>query len=167
MNTIAMGRKIIFIMLLFGVGCSAYMASLQSSFFSKFSLRDLVERNESTAGLNCSQSAGGGGGGGSSIGTGGVGQKESNFNRLESLSCQLTDVDAFDEPKFIQALKATVEKDLKETKATIVSSKNADARSFQIEYALDNVKGTIDISATRGPDRFYTLKANLNEKSKE
>lgn len=44
-----MWRKTIFIMLLFVVGCSAYMASLQSSFFSKFSLRDLVERNESTA----------------------------------------------------------------------------------------------------------------------
>ena len=165
MNTIAMWRKTIFVLLFFGAGCSAYMASLQSSFFSKFSLRNLVERNESTAGLNCSQSAGGGGG--ASFGTGGVGQKESNFNRLESLSCQIRDVKAFDEQKFIQALKASVEQDLKDSKATIVSSKNADATSFQLEYALSNVKGTIDISATRGPDRFYTLNANLNEKSKE
>ena len=167
MNTIAMWRKTIFVLLLFGAGCSAYMASLQSSFFSKFSLRDLVERNESTAGLNCSQSAGGGGGGGASFGTGGVGQKESNFSRLESLSCQIRDAEAFDEPKFIQALKASVEQDLKDSKATIVSSKKTDATSFQLEYALSNVKGTIDISATRGPDRFYTLSANLNEKSKE
>lgn len=161
MNT--MWGKTIFVLLIFGAGCSAYMASLQSSFFSKFSLRDLVERNESTAGLNCSQSAGGG----SSFGAGGVGQKESNFNRMESIACQIRDVDAFDEPKFIQALKASVEKDLKDSKATIVSRKNAGATSFQLEYALSNVKGTIDISATRGPDRYYTLNANLNEKSKE
>lgn len=161
-----MWRKAIFIVLLVAVGCSAYMASLQSSFFSKFSLRDLVERNGSTAGLNCSQSAGGGGGGGSGFGTGGVGRMESNFSRMESISCQIKDADAFDEPKFIQALKASVEKDLKDSKATIVNSKNADATSFQLEYAVSNIKGTIDISATRA-DRFYTLNANLNEKSKQ
>ena len=161
-----MWRKAIFIVLLVGVGCSAYMASLQSSFFSKFSLRDLVERNESTAGLNCSQSAGGGGGGGSSFGTGGVGRKAFNFSRMESISCQIRDAEEFDEPKFIQALKASVEKDLKDSKATIVRNKSADATSFQLEYALSNIKGTIEISATRA-DRFYTLNANLNEKSKE
>ena len=40
--------------------CTAYMLSLQSPFFAKFSLRELIERNKSHLGLNCA--AGGGGG---------------------------------------------------------------------------------------------------------
>jgi hypothetical protein len=82
---------------LFGAGCGAYMYSLQSSFFSKFSLKELVDRNESSAG---------------------------------------------------------------------VSSKNPDATSFDLEYSLNEVTGTIKISTKKGPMRFYTLEADLREKSK-
>ena len=90
----------------FGAGCSAYMYSLQSSFFSKFSLRELVDRNKSSAGLGCS--AGGGGGGGMSAGVGGVGKQGSNFSKLESVACQISDAALFDEVKFIQALKVII-----------------------------------------------------------
>lgn len=159
------------IILLFGAGCRAYMSSFQSSFFSKFSLRELVERNDSSAGLNCSAGGGGGGigggGGGISVGTGGVGAKESNFHRGESIACQITDSELFDETKFIEALKAIVEKDLAANKASIVKSKNADATSFSIEYTLNNVSGTVGISTTKGPMKFYTLNADLNEHSKD
>ena len=85
--------------LILSAGCVAYMASLQSSFFSKFSLRELVERNKSH-GLNCS--AGGGGGGGSISSFGG---KESHFQKGESLSCQMGGAAQFDEGEFLQALK--------------------------------------------------------------
>ena len=147
---------------LFGAGCGAYMYSLQSSFFSKFSLRELVDRNKSIAGLDC----GAGGGGGMSAGIGGVGRQESNFSKLESVACQISDAELFDEVKFIEALKVIIEQDLDANKATIVSSKNPDATSFDLDYALNEVTGTIKISTHKGPMRFYTLKAELREKSK-
>lgn len=151
------------LLMLFGAGCSAYMYSLQSSFFSKFSLRELVDRNQSSAGLNCSA---GGGGGGMSAGTGGVGKQESNFSKLEGIACQISDAELFDEVKFIEALKVIIEQDLEANKATVVSSKSPDATSFDLEYALNEVTGTIKISAKKGPMRFYTLEADLREKSK-
>ena len=160
--------RLFIVLVLFGAGCSSYMYSLQSSFFSNFSLRELVDRNESSAGLNCSDGGNGPGtgGGGMSVGTGGVGKQGSNFSKLESIACQISDAELFDEVKFIHALKVIVEQDLDAQKATIVSSKNPDATSFDLEYTLNEVTGTIKISAQKGPMSFYTLKADLREKSK-
>ena len=157
----------LFVMLLFGTGCGGVMHLFQSSFFSKFSLRELVDRSESRAGLECSTGADGAGGGGMSMGMGGVGKQESNFSRVDSIACQISDAEVFDEAKFIESLKASVEQELKANNATIVSSKNSDASSFDLEYSIsDNATGTVKVSATKGPMRYYTLTADLNEKSK-
>jgi hypothetical protein len=151
--------------LVLGAGCGAdYMYWLQSSFFSNFSLRELVDRNQPTAGLKCSAERGEGGGG-MSAGLGGVGKKESNFSKVESLVCQISDAELFDEVKFIQTLKQSIEQELDSNDATIVS-KNSDATSFDLEYALNETTGTVKISAQKGPMSFYTLKADLQEKSK-
>ena len=158
------GHAIAISLLVFSAGCSAYsMNSLQSAFFSKFSLRELVDKNQSSAGLNCS--AGSGGGGGMSAGIGAVGKQESNFGKLESVACQISDAGLFDEVKFIQSLKASIEMDLETDKAKIVT-KNSDASGFEFEYALNETTGTIKISAKKGPMSFYTLEADLREKSK-
>lgn len=145
-------------------GCTAYMSSLQSSFFSRFSLRQLVERNKSVHGLNCSV---GGGGGGMRTGTGGVGRKQSNFHKAESFSCQLTDAEQFDETKFIQALKRSVENDLDNSKAKIVKSVDLDVTGFEIEYSFEDISGRVVISGKRDPGAYYTLKADLEEKRGE
>ena len=157
------------VMLLFGAaGCSAYMSSFQSSFFANFSLRELVEKNKSIAGLSCSVGAGGGGGGGGmSMGTGGVGKQGSNFNKHESFVCQISDAKLFDEAKFMETLKQNIEQDLDANKARFDSGKNVDANSFHVEYKLsDNVTGTLKILAKKGPMHYYTLQADLSEKSK-
>ena len=148
-----------------GAGCGAdSMFLFQSEFFSSFSLRGLVDRNESRAGLNCS-AGGGGGGGGMRAGVGGVGKKESNFSKVESLACQISDAALFDEVKFIEALKRSIEQDLGSNKATIVT-KNSDATSFDLEYALNATTGTVKISTQKGPMNIFTLNADLHEKSK-
>lgn len=153
------------VLLVFGAGCGANsMYLFQSEFFSNFSLRGLVDRNESRAGLNCSAEDGAGGGG-MSAGTGAVGKKESNFSKAESLACQISDAELFDEVKFFQALKRSIEQDLDSKKGTIVT-KNSDATSFDLEYALNDTTGTLKISVQKGPMSFYTLKADLREKSK-
>lgn len=153
------------VVLVFGAGCGANsMYLFQSEFFSKFSLRALVDRNESRAGLSCSPERGEGGGG-MSAGVGAVGKKESNFSKVESLACQISDAELFDEVKFFQTLKRSIEQDLDSKKATIVT-KNSDATSFDLEYALNETTGTVKISAKKGPMRYYTLSADLREKSK-
>ena len=155
----------LFVVLVFGAGCGAdSMFLFQSEFFSNFSLRGLVDRNESRAGLSCSAERGEGGGG-MSAGVGAVGKEGSNFSKVESVACQISDAALFDEVKFIEALKRSIEQDLGSKKATIVT-KNSDATSFDLEYALNATTGTVKISTQKGPISFYTLKADLQEKSK-
>ena len=143
---------------LFGAGCRVSMSSLQSSFFTKFSLRELIKGNAFTPGLECSDNTGGG----ISMGTGGVGAELSSFEKSESCLCQVIDAKLFDEAKFIEALKVGVETELGANKATIVSSKDS-AGGFSLEYASSEIKGTVQISRGKGIERFYMLQAKLTE----
>jgi hypothetical protein len=143
----------------------ACMSVFQSSFYSAFSLKELVQKNQSNNGLNCTGSGGAGGGGaGIAAGAGGFGGGGSNFHKIESLACRISDVEQFIEARFIQALKESVEKDLDARQAKIVSSKNPDATHFAIEYTASNSFGRIEISGTRSGG-YYSLEAQLNEKS--
>jgi hypothetical protein len=143
-----------------GVAC---MSVFQSSFSSRFSIQELAQRNQSKNGLNCPGS-GGGAGIGSGGGGGSSGQKESSFHKGESCSCQISDADQFDEAKFLQALKESVEKDLDANKAKITSSKNPEANSFSVEYTVGDTAGRVEISGTRSAG-YYSLQAQLDEKT--
>ena len=150
--------KVTFVLaLMLSAGCAAYTASLESSFFSKFSLRELVERNKSHD-LNCSAGGGGGGGRVSSFGS-----KESHSQKGESLSCQVTDAEKFDEGKFLQALKQSVEMELEESKAKTIGCAKVDEQRFYCEYALEDARGRVEVSGTMGSGNYYSLKANLDE----
>ena len=141
----------------------ACLSVLQSSFYSAFSLKELVQRNQSNSGLNCSGSGdAGGGGGGIATGAGGLGGN-SSFHKSEGFACQISDAEQFVEAKFIQALKESVEKDLDASKAKITSSKNPDATRFAIEYTVGNTFGRVEISGTRSAG-YYSLQAQLDEK---
>ena len=150
---------------LFAGGCYTGIVPSQSSFFTKFSLRELFAKNQFNAGLDCSETTGGGGMG---MSAGGVGKQESNFSRLDTIACQITDAELFDEAKFIEALHESIVKDLSSYEATILGdiNRNPEERSFKLLYGWSNVSGSVEIMATRGPARFYTLKADLHEKSK-
>ena len=150
---------VVFVVLpLLAVAC---MSVFQSSFSSRFSIQELAQRNQSKNGLTCPGSGASGGIGAG--GGGGFGQKESSFHKGESCSCQISDADQFDEAKFLQALKESVEKDLDASKAKITSSKNPEANSFSVEYTLGDTAGRVEISGTRSAGS-YSLQAQLNEK---
>jgi hypothetical protein len=136
---------------------------MQSSFFSKFSLKELVETTKSRSGLTCSSS---GGGGGIGTGMGGIGRSGSHFRKGESFSCQITNTDQFDPKRFISALKEEVERELKDAKAKITSSKDRDA-AFYLEYELGDVKGNIAIEGRLDPGNYFTVKADLTENRAE
>ncbi len=146
------------------IGCTAYMHSLQSSFFSKFSLRELAEKNKSRSGLDCSA---GGGGGGTGGGSGGFGSKDFQFHKGESFSCRLSDGgEKFDEAGFIAALRQDVERDIKEDGAKIIDGGTPSEGSFYFEYELENARGRVEIAGRKIRDDYYTLKADLNERGK-
>lgn len=143
-------------LLLLAGGSIACMYS-GSSFFSKFSLNELVERNKTSGGLNCSA---GGAGDGIGIGAGGVGKGPSHFHKGESFSCQIGE--QFDQGKFIEALKRSVEKDLDASEAKIISSDSPDVTKFYFEYTVAEINGRVEISGTRSGN-YYTVKADLDE----
>lgn len=155
-------RKVIIPVLL--LSTAACISMFESSFASAFSLKELVQRNQTNSGLNCSTGGGGGGGSGIGTGAGGIGGTHSNFHKGESFSCQISDAEKFDRAKFIQTLKASVEKDLETNDAEITSSKNTDT-SFTIEYVLGKTSGRVEISGTRSGGNYYSFDAKLSEKS--
>src|ERR1043165_7070594 len=77
-------------------GCALW--SPETSFFSHFSVRQLVERNKSFAGLNC-EPAGGGDSGSIGSRAGGFGSGRAHFNssRTESYACRLLSNEGPDE----------------------------------------------------------------------
>ena len=154
--------------ILIGVGCPTYMRSLQSSFFSKFSLRELVEKHKSRAGLDCSAGGGGGGGGGIGMGGGGVGSKESHSHKGESFSCRLKSggTEQFDEAGFMGALSEEVEREIKESGAEVIDRGTPDPSSFYFEYRLEDVGGRVEISGRKLSGDFYSLAADLDERGK-
>ncbi|HAF16527.1 MAG TPA: hypothetical protein DHU55_14595 [Blastocatellia bacterium] len=135
----------------------------QSSFFASFSLRQLVEKNKIHPGLDC----GAGGGAGIGGGSGFFGTKESHSHKAEDFSCRLKAdrVESFDEANLIAALKQDVERDLGKSGAKIVDSGSADSRSFFFLYILNKTQGRVEVSGKRIGEDYYTLKADLDEKT--
>src|SRR5437667_10086434 len=106
---------------LFSASC---MWSPESSFFSNFSTRQLVERNKSSAGLTCDPTGGGGGGGGVGSRAGGTGSGGTHFNshKSDSFACRLKSNNSFDETKLCAALSLDVEHALRDNGAQITDS---------------------------------------------
>jgi hypothetical protein len=154
-----------FAITIFIVSGHMIMKPTQSSFFSNFSLRELVQKNESRSGLNCSMGGIGGGGGG----TGGIGRKEFHNHKGESFSCRIksSDGEQFDEAEFIVSLKEDVEKIIRASGAKVTDSGNPDPSSFYFEYSIENIQGRIDVSGKKIREDYYSLKADIDEKGKK
>ena len=161
-NNRIVNRLLLVVLLALTAGGIACMSLFQSSFYSAFSLKELVQRNQSNSGLNCC--GGGAGGGGGGIGSGAVGSHgNGTFHKGESLACQISDAGQFVEARFIQALKESVEKDLNANQAKITSNTNPDLSRFAIEYTVGSSFGRVEISGIRTAG-YYSLEAQVNEK---
>ena len=147
---------------LFSASC---MWSPESSFFSSFSTRQLVERNKSSAGLTCDPIGGGGGGGGVGSRAGGIGSGGTHFSshKSDSFACHLKSKDSFDETKFFTALKLDVEHALRDDGAQITDSGSTGSANFYFAYALKNVRGHVQVSGTRVGTDYYDVHADLDE----
>ena len=139
------------------------MWSHETSFFSNFSMRKLVERNQSSAGLTCDQTGGGGGGVGSRAGGIGSGGSRFSAHKSDSFACRLKSQEAFDETRLLSTLKLDVERTLHDAGAQITETGSSGAASFHFAYALNNVRGRIQVSGTRIGTDYYDVHADLDE----
>ena len=154
---------LIMIAVCFGLFNASCLRSHETSFFSNFSIRQLVERSNSAAGLACDPMGGGGGGVGSR--GGGIGFRRVHFNsRLsESVACRLKSNEAFDETRFFAALKLDVDHELHAAGAQITETGSSGDASFYFAYALKNVRGRVKVSGTRIGTDYYDVHADLDE----
>lgn len=137
--------------------------SNETPFFSNFSIRQLVERSKASAGLTCDL-AGTGGGSGIRSGAGGIGGGGSfKFHKSDSFGCHLKSSEAFDETRFLDALKIDVERALHDAGAQITETGSAGAASFYFAYSLKNVRGRVQISGSRIGTDYYNVNADLDE----
>jgi hypothetical protein len=157
-------RILIALAVCFALLCASCMWSPESSFFSSFSTRQLVERNKSLTGLRCDPTGGGGGGGIGSRG-GGIGSGGTHFSshKSDSFACRLKSNDSFDEMKFLSTLKLDVERALHDNGAQITDSGSTGSTNFYFAYALKNVRGRVQVSGTRNGSDYYNVHADLDE----
>ena len=131
-----------------------------SSFLTNFSLEELVKKNRSPSGMICAE--GGLGGGGSVVSS--VGRKQSSSNKTSSFSCQIG-ADSFDEAAFTASLKVDVEEELIHSGGKIINQGSSDPAGFYIEYGEGQIHGRISIVGKKSGGEYYSLEANLEEKS--
>ena len=163
-----MNKKIIlsialFIAVAMPIGCRGLIKIPSSSFLSGFSLEQLVKNNHSPSGMLCSK--GGLGGDGNRIGS--VGRKGSSTSASSSFSCHLSDADgnSFDEAAFITSLKMDIERQIRDSGATISSKGSSDPTGFFIEYAERDIHGRITINGKTSAGGYFSLFAIVTEKS--
>ena len=141
--------------------------SLASSFYSTFSVRELVERNQSASGFKCVRPAGGGGGGNdfSVIGSQRPGSSTMEFkaHKGDSFVCELKPGENFDEQPFFDVLKLDTERELRASGAQISDSGPAKPVGFYFAYTASSVHGRIQVSGSRVRDRYYGVHAELEE----
>jgi hypothetical protein len=147
----------------FALPFSSCVGARETSFFSNFSVRELVERNKSSAGFVCDPM--GGGGAGSQFRTGGIGFGGFRFNshKSDSLGCRLKPKEAFDETLLLSTLKLAVERALHDNGAQITNNGSSGPASFHFAYALKNVNGRVQVSGTRIGTDYYDVHADLDE----
>src|SRR5690349_2118533 len=101
-----------------------------TSFFSNFSMRELVQHGECFAQLK--REPLGGGGGGSSFHVRRLGSGETHFysHRGDSFACRLSADESLDETHLFSVLKLDVERALNENGAQIIESGSSGPANF-------------------------------------
>lgn len=146
--------------------CSACILSGESTFYSNFSVRQLIKKHEAGTGLACEPNGGGGGGGGDGGHVGSYGRGGSHFSasKGDAFACRLSPdaLARFDDAGLLAALKVDVEKTLSDSGAQITESGNPDPQTFYFKYTLKDVQGRVQVSGRRFGNDF-SVSAQLEE----
>jgi hypothetical protein len=145
--------------------CASCVVTQQTNFYSKFSVRELVERNQSAAGFTCEAAGGGGGGVDENIisSSGGTGGTHFSAHKGDGFTCVLKSEENFDEQRLFAALKDDTERVLRANGAQISETGSANPVGFYFAYTASNVRGRIQISGSRIGNQYYDVHAVLEE----
>ena len=146
----------------------ACLMSRESSFFTRFSMQDLIRSNRSFPGFGCDPLGGGGTGGSGgirSLSGGFFGKTHFQSNKADAFACRLrsNELASADEERLIGSLRQQVEDSLHTYGAAIKDSGNPDRRSFYFLYAINDIQGKVRISGQRAGVDYYSLNAELEE----
>ena len=164
-----MKSSVIVFMIGIAATASACIMSQESSFFAKFSMRDMVTSSNSIKGFQCDPAGGGGtggGGGGISSSSGGFsGGIHFQSHKSDAFVCRLhsNTLPAAEEEQLIVSLRKHVEDSLRAYGANISESGSREPRSFYFSYAIKDIHGQIQVSGKRIGVDFYNLQAELEE----
>ena len=149
----------------------------ETSFYSNFSTRDLVERNQAAAGLNCEPIGGGGGAGVHSWG-GGFGESRFDSHKSDSFACRFSADSNFDEGRLILGIKADIERLIRESGLQITDRGSSGPANFFFAYTEKNLSGRVEISGKavdtnhyvevngkRISSQYYNVLADLHEQA--
>jgi hypothetical protein len=156
-------RILIALAVCFALLCASCMWSPETSFYSNFSTRRLVERNKPTAAATCDPTAGGGGGGGARVGSFGSARAHFNSQKSDSRGCRLKSNASIDEVALFYALKLDVERGLGDNGATITDRGSSGPANFYFTYTLKDIRGRVELTGTRIGTEYYDVRADLNE----
>ena len=131
-----------------------------STFYTTFSLADLIAR--CTCDFISSDVSGGGGGGGCATGTGVQDEAQAHYQKSETHSFQITG--RGEEAQFISQLKAEIEKQIADCGANVTISVGPSKSGFALEYAEEGIRGRIEISGELTAN-YYSVNVNLIEAS--
>jgi hypothetical protein len=145
-----------------GLLCVSCKWSRETSFFSNFSTRKLVERNKPSSAL-CDPRTGGGGSVGGGFGSFGSGGAHFNSHKSDSCGCRLKSDAPIDEAALFSALKLDVERALHDSGATITDSGSSGLANFYFAYTLKDVSGRVELTGTKIGTHYYDVRADLNE----
>jgi hypothetical protein len=137
-----------------------------STFFSNFSIVELVKKNNSRSGAICS--AGGGGGVGTGSSDYSPQKDESHFvaHNSATYSINPANLNEFDEVELIQSLRADLEKEIIDTGASVINSDYLNPSGFYIEYSDEGILGRVEVTGAFNREESFNIKVTLNEKSK-
>ena len=137
-----------------------------STFYSNFSVAQLVKKDNSNFGVVSGVGMGGGGGGGMGTGSHFSGSKEARYSKTDSFSCHLksSERSELDESKVMQSLKATIEQAIIDSGASITKSSDLPS-GFSLEYNDEDIQGRIELTGNLSGANYLTLTANLIETS--
>ena len=141
-----------------------------STFYSNFSIAELVKRNKSWSSLGSAMGGIGGGGGGGSysrVGSRGPGTGLSRFHKTDSVALHLTPggLAKADEEKFLSSLKADLQDEIVKSGARTTASGDLETPGCYVEYGEEGIHGRVEISGKHAGGVYYTLTATLSETS--
>ena len=135
--------------------CASCLGPRETSFYSKFSTRDLVERNQAPAGLKCEPLGGGANGAGIHSWGGGLGGGHFDSHKSDSFACRFGADSTFDEARLISGLKADTQRLLRESGLQITDSGSSGPANFFFAYTEKNLIGRIEISGKAAETNHY------------